>query len=129
MALQRLVYVSTAARSLSDEDLEALAIQSKASNARRGVTGLTVFNGRNFMQALEGEGDVIGALFQRIASDDRHSGVVTISETAIEVRAFSDWVMFVARVPADAGNLQKHLAVALPADIQDAFGALARLGF
>lgn len=129
MALQRLVYVSTAAGPFSDSDLDALLIQAKSSNAKMRVTGLLVFNGLNFMQAIEGEATEIAQLFQRISRDSRHSGVIKISQIEISERAFAKWSMVIVRVPADADSLQQHLGAEIPNDITDAFAALARLGF
>ena len=49
--------------------------------------------GREFMQLLEGEEDVVQTLFQTISEDWRHRSVEVFYEGTIENRAFTDWSM------------------------------------
>lgn len=89
----RLVYVSTAAANLSERDVEDMLRVAMERNAGLGVTGLLVYNGRNFMQALEGAPDAVLDLMTSISRDHRHSGVIVISREQIAERAFPDWSM------------------------------------
>ena len=100
--MAQLIYVSTARPHLSETDVADIVQASRRNNARREVTGLLVFNGMNFMQALEGPEDVLVATFRAICSDTRHEGVVTIATKGLTEREFPDWSMGFERLDPDA---------------------------
>lgn len=102
----RLVYVSTAAGNLSERDLDDVLGVAMEHNAGVGITGLLVYNGRNFMQALEGAPDAVLDLMMSISRDPRHSGVIVISREQITERAFPDWSMKLAR--SDRAGARPH---------------------
>jgi hypothetical protein len=91
--LIHLIYVSTAMRAFSEEDLLRLLSQSRAKNARLGLTGMLLYSGNNFFQVLEGEPAVVDELFQTIAQDERHMKMVTIIREPISKRSFGEWTM------------------------------------
>ncbi len=78
--MYRLTYVSTAAAELSMEDVEALTRRASEKNTRAGISGALAFNGRNFVQVLEGEVNAVKALFEVIGADPRHFGVRVMEE-------------------------------------------------
>ncbi|HWK45925.1 MAG TPA: BLUF domain-containing protein [Stellaceae bacterium] len=88
-----LVYVSAARLLFSDADLAELLLRSLANNRRDGITGMLLYMDGNFMQALEGEPDKVGALYQKILRDPRHTRITTVLELAIETRRFAGWAM------------------------------------
>lgn len=53
----------------------------------------------SFLQAIEGEEDVINELFETISADTRHSHIVKIISEAIYARQFDDWSMGYASIP------------------------------
>lgn len=67
------------------------------ANARRGITGLLLLDGRACFQVLEGFPDSIGELFAKIERDPRHHGVVRLLHRQTERRRFGDWSMKLAR--------------------------------
>lgn len=83
------------------------------NNAAAGITGLLLFNGRNFLQLLEGERDAVDSLLDRVESDPRHSGVVVVTDLEVAERSFPDWSMRLLRLAEDAelrrGALEAHL--------------------
>lgn len=93
MELITLVYVSSAVRSFKDSDLVDILRFSRESNAKKGITGLLLFNDGNFMQILEGDAQVVDDLHLKITNDHRHTGIVTLLRRPIQNRNFSEWKM------------------------------------
>lgn len=93
MALSTLLYASTARPGLSHEEIEAIAATAMRVNSQLNITGVLAFDGKGFVQILEGEGDTIRALYGRIERDPRHSGCVLLAFNEIPRRRFSDWSM------------------------------------
>lgn len=108
--MYRLVYVSTAAETLSYEDVGTILDASQSNNDERRLTGFLGHNGRHFMQALEGEKSEVLEIYGRILKDERHMGVVQIIGEEIETRAFPDWAMnyFRADDPKGGAMLIRH---------------------
>jgi len=89
----QLIYISTAAASMRDVEQTQILAASRRNNARDEITGLLFFNGRRFLQALEGPVAAVERAIARIKADDRHSGIVTLSRREVDVREFGDWAM------------------------------------
>jgi hypothetical protein len=88
-----LVYASSAVRPFSRPDLSDLLATSRENNARLGITGMLLYKDGNFLQALEGEEGAVRALYERIGTDPRHGGEITLLEGHTEERQFPDWSM------------------------------------
>ncbi len=101
--MQQLLYISSlhpeAAKTI---DPAAILGVSRRNNARVNVTGLLFFDGKRFLQVLEGHEDVVDETFRRIQQDPRHRALVVLSRRAIEEREFGQWAM-AYRVAGDAG--------------------------
>lgn len=91
--LHQLTYISTARTSLILSDVEGILEVSRANNSRHQVTGLLIFDGKRFLQALEGPLDTVEATFARIALDSRHRGLVKLSSRHVDEREFGAWSM------------------------------------
>jgi hypothetical protein len=89
----QLIYVSTAARRISKDDLQAILLTSIHHNSEKNITGLLLYDQGTFCQALEGEAEDVHALFSKILEDDRHTNVIKIFDDEIMVRDFSSWSM------------------------------------
>ena len=63
------------------------------NNARANITGLLLYKGGNFMQAIEGPKAAVQALYERIQNDPRHTGVYKLLERPITEREFSNFSM------------------------------------
>lgn len=96
----QLVYISTA---VGDPEPAAILRASRRNNGRDGVTGLLYYNGRRFLQALEGEQPAVEAAFERIRRDPRHRAVVLLSRREVTEREFGPWAM-AERGPDGAGE-------------------------
>ncbi len=95
----RLSYASTAARPMTAAQLLAILQQCYNHNSLNNVTGLLLYGNGTFLQALEGEDDVVGGLYDRIARDERHSAVTCLSRETIEERRYPGWTMEFRRMP------------------------------
>lgn len=115
MRLYHLVYHSQALTPFEQPALRALLEQSRVFNRENQLTGLLLHtpDGR-FMQILEGEKEVVRALYYgQIVTDMRHHHCQVLSAGASTARSFADWSMGF-RV-ATAAELQVLLAGAPPA--------------
>ena len=93
MSLISLVYASSAVSPLDDHQLAQLLDASRANNAALDVTGMLLYRDGNFMQALEGEEEVVLGLERRIRNDPRHRGVLRLLKRPIVEREFPEWSM------------------------------------
>ena len=91
--LVRLMYASRAVPAVDQEELIAILKKSKANNPKSGVTGALCFSEGVFLQVLEGGRGAVNKLYNRIASDTRHTDVVLLNYDEIEERRFSGWSM------------------------------------
>lgn len=93
MLLQLLYISSTRPAGLTDADLTDILKASRWNNSRQDITGLLFFNGRRFLQALEGPAPQVTSIFERIQADHRHRGVVVLSSKTVASREFGSWAM------------------------------------
>ena len=91
--LVRLMYASRATTTLDHEALGAILRRSRAANPELGITGVLCFSHGIFLQVLEGGRSAVNRLYNRIATDARHSQVELLSYEEIEERRFSSWSM------------------------------------
>lgn len=91
-AIEQILYISTVAPN-EKIDLRSILATARRNNRANNITGLLMFNGKRFLQVLEGPADAIGATFERISRDSRHRGQVLLARKAIERREFGDWSM------------------------------------
>jgi len=91
--LIQIVYISTATKALSRDDLRDLLRGSHERNNRAGITGLLLYKDGQFMQALEGEESTVMALYSKINRDPRHHHVITLLHEQIQERQFPESLM------------------------------------
>ena len=119
MSLISIVYVSSARRLFSEAELNEILKRSRENNARDGITGLLLYSGGNFMQAIEGEAPAIEALKERISADPRHNRMTIVFREEIVGRRFGDWTMAFRRVeslpPEDRARVSTFLTEAFTA--------------
>lgn len=73
--------------------LSAILETARRNNARRGITGALICRHDIYLQLIEGEGEAIDALFDRILVDDRHLAVTLLRRAAAPDRVFPGWAM------------------------------------
>ncbi len=119
--MRQLTYISTATREILPSDIDQILSASRRKNELIGINGLLLFDGRRFLQALEGDEAQLGAAFERIKGDDRHRAIVVLSDRAVPARQFGAWAMAWHRVdPAAGGRTLSETVDALVADVSDA---------
>ena len=91
--LVTLVYFSHARRPLSETELLDLLTVSRRNNQQNGITGMLLYHDGNFVQALEGPRAAVEAIFERIAVDPAHDGVISTGIVPIKERQFGEWSM------------------------------------
>lgn len=89
----QLVYVSSATKLFTKSQLEELLRTSRTNNQAAGVTGMLLYKDGNFIQVLEGDGEKVLTLFQRISADERHFGVSVLLRQEVSDRDFPEWSM------------------------------------
>ena len=120
--MRRIVYISTA-DALSEGQLDAIVAGSVRNNVKTAVSGFLLYNGRNFLQLIEGEHAEIGDLIGVIEADDRHDGLVRLIDEGITTRACPDWAMWQIALHDDLAKRRDALMTILPA-LDDATGQL-----
>lgn len=93
MTLTSLIYVSYATQPMTDDELLSLLKEFRQKNADKQVTGMLLYRDGFFIQALEGEADVVEPLYKKISMDKRHRNVLKVSQEIISERSFKSWAM------------------------------------
>jgi hypothetical protein len=91
--LVRLVYASRAVPTVDQAELAAILRKSKANNPTHGITGVLCFSEGIFLQVLEGGRSAVNQLYNRIATDARHTQVELMVYEEIGERRFAGWSM------------------------------------
>ena len=91
--LYSLVYVSTATRSLSMDDIGRLLEKARQRNLDQEVTGVLLYSDGHFMQCLEGPAARLASVYDTIKSDSLHFGIIDLVREPIKAREFSEWSM------------------------------------
>ena len=81
---------------IRDEDIAAILVSARRNNMRDELTGALVYNGRNFLQLLEGPDEKVDACLTVIRGDPRHSGMIEVRRRPVETRNFAEWAMPIA---------------------------------
>ena len=115
--LRQYLYISTAP-GLPREEIENILEACKRNNEERGVTGLLLYNGRNFMQLLEGDAADLFWVMRKISSDKRHSGISRLADIAVDERSCPDWTMRHVQIADDVDARRAKLEAELPDNLQ-----------
>jgi class 3 adenylate cyclase len=92
--MKRITYISHLTPDVDSKALEHIGDVSVRNNRKLQVTGTLVYAAGIFFQIIEGEDATLDALYQRIAQDTRHYGVMCLrTEYNISERLFPDWAM------------------------------------
>ncbi|MGZ8956013.1 MAG: phosphate-starvation-inducible PsiE family protein [Methylovulum sp.] len=117
----QITYISIPTRPISADDLIDILNNSRANNARLGVSGMLLFTGSIFIQLLEGDEKIIEELIETIKKDPRHKDFRVIEKKKISVREYADWTMGFKRVDKndirDIPGLNKFFETDLNGDI------------
>ena len=89
----QITYISTVRPGVSESEVLALLQASRRNNGFDGITGLLIYDGKRFLQALEGEPDAVMRTYDRICADPLHRAVVQLSGREVAERQFGNWNM------------------------------------
>ena len=89
----RTIYVSSTRKPQSDDVIEEILATSRRNNRVQGLTGLLIYDGKRFLQYLEGEEGSVRDAIARIRADERHYALVVLSERQTARRQFAEWSM------------------------------------
>lgn len=90
--IEQLLYISTVSPQ-EQVNLGEILASARRNNRANNITGLLMFNGKRFLQVLEGSPDAISATYARISRDARHRAPVLLARKPINRREFGDWSM------------------------------------
>lgn len=93
MPLHQIMYISSAHSDVTPVQCAEIARAAAARNQTEDVTGLLLFNGKRFLQVLEGPREAVERVYTRICGDGRHCAVVKLREAVIGEREFGNWAM------------------------------------
>ncbi|MBK1705647.1 hypothetical protein CKO40_14050 [Halochromatium glycolicum] len=88
-----LLYLSSAADSLTEGDLNDILQSSRTNNRQNGITGVLCSGGGHFIQVLEGPQREVLKSYLCILDDRRHKDCQLIGITPLRNRVFKDWAM------------------------------------
>ncbi len=91
--MYEIIYSSVAAIHLSAKDITNILHSAQDFNARHHITGCLLYHNGEFLQVLEGDKEIVQALYQKIALDPRHTHSKILAEGDKEERAFDQWQM------------------------------------
>jgi len=91
--LFQLIYLSSATRLFSKEELVALLTHSRSNNSRNRLTGILLYKDGNIMQVLEGERAKVERVFDVIKQDPRHKDIIVLVSAEVAAREFGEWSM------------------------------------
>jgi hypothetical protein len=91
--MERLIYCSTARDDVDLQECRHIVALSQPNNARLGISGVLLFDSRNFVQWLEGPVNRIEPLYKRIARDPRHANLRLLLREPTQSRRFQRWSM------------------------------------
>lgn len=73
-------YVSTATKDLPEQGINDIMNETNEYNKGEEISGILLYNERNFFQLLEGEKEVIEELYEKIFADSRHHNIIKFLE-------------------------------------------------
>ncbi len=88
-----LAYTSIAAHHMTHDELLSLLNSARTCNQRQGITGMLLYMDDCFFQVLEGEEQLVDALYEKICLDERNHHVVKLIREPIAERSFTEWTM------------------------------------
>jgi hypothetical protein len=105
-SLISLIYASRSTECFHEHEIPDLLQQVRIANAKQEITGMLLYISGAFLQVLEGQPEMVDAVFSRILRDNRHTQVTLIGRESIPERAFEGWTMMHKTLdPVEAGEL------------------------
>jgi Sensors of blue-light using FAD len=105
-SLISLIYASRSTENFHEHEIPDLLKQARIANAKQELTGMLLYISGSFLQVLEGQPEMVDAVFSTILRDKRHTQLTLIARESILERAFEGWTMMHKTLdPIEAGEL------------------------
>lgn len=89
--IKTICYISNISLFITEEDIEKLSSDMYKKNKKYNITGILIIQNGHFFQIMEGKSDVIDTVFENIKKDTRHTGLIKLIDTAIDIKFFGDY--------------------------------------
>jgi Sensors of blue-light using FAD len=105
-SLISLIYASRSTENFHEHEIPDLLKQARIANAKQELTGMLLYISGSFLQVLEGQPEMVDAVFSTILRDKRHTQLTLIARESTLERAFEGWTMMHKTLdPVEAGEL------------------------
>lgn len=99
--MKQIVYISSAVRLMQDNELLAILKSAQKNNKAYNITGVLLYSGGTFIQAIEGEAKDVDKLYDIVDLDPRHKSLIKLLDQPLAKRNFPGWSMGFAAVDKD----------------------------
>ncbi len=89
--LKTICYISDLDAEESFSNLKDIYSKAKRNNFNNNITGILIYNKRNFLQVFEGEKKIVDETFKRIKKNPKHKNIFTIVDVPTEYRYFDEY--------------------------------------
>ncbi len=91
--MKAIMYKSIPDKGIKKSEFQELLQNSQERNQMHHITGYIFLSKTKIVQLIEGDDEVIDALYNRIKNDTRHTDVSMILDKEIEKRTMMNWNM------------------------------------
>jgi hypothetical protein len=91
--MYHLIYLSTARKLFTDNQLVELLTIAVKNNTIRNVTRFLIYVEGSFIQVLEGKKPDVELIFDKISNNNRHHQILVLDRSNIKKRNFETWSM------------------------------------
>ncbi len=91
--LSQLVYVSKRKSNCTDAEIEKILASCQKNNPSLNISGVLLYSSSKFIQLVEGDAKILGALYDKIKLDSRHEQTTMLSYGPIKEKSFPSWHM------------------------------------
>ncbi|MCP9198465.1 BLUF domain-containing protein [Gramella sp. GC03-9] len=123
-------YVSTATKSLNNQEIENILKNAEVYNNQNDITGLLLYSEGNFFQIIEGETEKVNFLYKKILNDYRHKDIIQLFKKPIKKESFdgykSDFISEDARYNISRLQNYQHYIEVLDKPTQKAVSNILR---
>jgi hypothetical protein len=86
-----IVFVSSAVKNLSPDDIRQMAINAGSINSDLGITDLTIFAHGNVLVLMEGPWNTLKKRFEELKKHPSHHNIIKILSTSVSYRSFEGY--------------------------------------
>lgn len=85
-------YLSTAHIDLQEQEVDDIMKESNRFNKSQDITGILLYNERNFFQFIEGNKQTVEDLYEKISEDPRHHSIIKFLEKPVYKPPFDGYM-------------------------------------